>query len=697
MTMLAIDTETTGLDHFHGTMPFIVTTCDETTYQQTWEWYVDPVTRQPEIPSRDLEAIRKLIDSAETLVLHNSKFDAHALCNVIPDLVWNWDKVVDTMIASHVLCSNAFHNLTDLAVEYLDRDIEPLEKKMKGIVQEARKKVTDSIRGANKKGRCSPLQAWRIADVGLEDMPGIRSGGRFQKWKADTWLPKTIAQEFKYEPHHRFWKATLKYAQFDSAITMALWPIMWEKIREQGLEKIYHFRMRPTRIAFEMERRGVSGNTQRTIYMRDKYEKKSVELGKECVSIAKGSGYDLILPKKGANDSLRGLMLEHWKLEPVYAKKSKSGEPTLNKDAMAHYQKTLPEGSTQRKFIDTLLKKSNSDATLTYVKDYIRFMVKGVGGSYIIHPNFNLTGTDTLRWSSNNPNAQNVKHGKDDEEFSLRSCFGPAPDREWWALDAKNIELRIPFYESGEEAMIELFERSNEPPFYGSNHILVFSILWPKLWSDAVKQVGIEHAAEFCKKEYKSTQYAWTKNFNFAVQYGSGEKNADITAHQQGAYKLINQRFKKLAALNRKYVNLAQKFGYVETLPDRTIDPLRGYPVQCTMIGPDRVLPTVPLNYHVQSTAMWLTARAMIDVEEVLVQWRKEGFDAFITLQVHDEIVIDTPKRENPSTNPRRSNLGRMREIQRVMEKIGGDFVPVIPTLFGLEYHEFDWGKGTAF
>src|SRR5581483_10658108 len=201
----------------------------------------------------------------------------------------------------------------------------------------------------------------------------------------------------------------------------------------------------------------------------------------------------------------------------------------------------------------------------------------------VLHPSLNQTGTDTLRFSCSNPNEQNISKRKG---FSTRYCFGPAPGREWWSLDAKNIELRIPFYESGEEEMILLFERPDDPPYFGSNHLLIAHVLWPAEF-EACRDSKGELDGRIFKKLYADTLYQWTKNGNFAVQYGAinkadGTGTADRAYHQAGAQNKVEKRFTKLSALNKHWVWYADKYGYVETLPDRTVNPRRGYPLLCT-------------------------------------------------------------------------------------------------------------------
>lgn len=319
-------------------------------------------------------------------------------------------------------------------------------------------------------------------------------------------------------------------------------------------------------------------------------------------------------------------------------------------------------------------------------------------GWYRLHPSLNPTGTDTLRWSSKDPNEQNISK---QEGFNLRYMFGPAPGREWWSCDAKNIELRLPAYEAGETEMIELFERPNDPPFFGSYHMKIFATLHPEKF---------EKHGMACKDIYESTWYQWTKNGDFAVGYGSVEKSgtADRAYHIPGAFAQVKKLFKKIhgpGGLNERMIAFANEHGYVETMPDKNVCPEHGYPLMCTRSKWGQIKPTVPLNYHVQGTAMWWMMKAMIRCQDRLDKYnenRKLEFHAFMTMQVHDELVFDLPKSavdplsvkdwSTDKFNYLRTNLPLMRDLQKLM-MVGGDDIGV-PTPVSLKYHPVTWSEG---
>src|SRR5690606_34169720 len=128
---------------------------------------------------------------------------------------------------------------------------------------------------------------------------------------------------------------------------------------------------------------------------------------------------------------------------------------------------------------------------------------------------------------------------------------------------------------------------------------------------------------------------------------------ADRAFRVKGAQKIVAQRLTKKSELNRYWINYAQRHGQVETVPDVTVNPDKGYPLKCPTDQYGNVRPTVPLNYHVQGTACWIMARAMVKVQEY---FDNISIDARIVMNVHDEIVIDLPYRANRGNLPKVKN-----------------------------------------
>jgi len=715
--VIALDTETTGLDLYHGALPFFVTTSDEEGNQKFWEWEVDPLTRKPQIPPGDLDEIHNLLEIAGTwgdnydeetsdrhaIITQNGKFDATALRQLGIDN-WPWDNHHDTLIAAHILASNQPHDLTSLALHYLAVDILPFEDNLRKACISARTIARRSY------------PRWILAKKGTPGMPSARgSGGRkvvrgVEKdslWKFDCWLPKLLADRLNYPEGHPWYTVLRDYANADSAITAALWQVLAAELKSRGYWKIYKERMKLIRCFSVMEERGATMSKTNTEHMECVRRSQSENRATVLVELAKGCDYDLKLPKSGTSKNLSTFAFDVLGL-PVVKTTKKGGNPSLDDKALEEYVTSLPHRSKALCFVKNLREKRKFDTALLYLDQYKRYRLPYLPPDwFVLHPSVNVTGTDTLRHSHSNPNTANVSKR---DEANLRYCFGPAPGREWWCADGQNLELRIPAYLAGEEEMIRLFERPNDPPYYGSNHLLNFHTVYPDIWEVELKAVGYEKVGPHIKEKYAATWYQWGKNGGFAVQYGAVLKRdvvgtADRAFHRPGSHAKLVARFQRIhgsGGLNEQCIREAEKYGYVETVPRKSVDPIRGYPLMVARTEWGSVLPTVPLNYKVQGTAMDWTNAGHVRCQEYLDKLNADLVNAYklnsvddgyhIVLEVHDELVFDFPAGTGPE--PWKTNLPVALECKRLMEKGGEDIG--VPTPVSLKYHPKNWAEGKA-
>lgn len=717
--MIALDTETTGKDLHHGAKPFLVTFAMPDGTQPFCEWRVNPETRGPEVPTEDFDAIRELIDSADELILQNAKFDAAALAT-IGIKSFPWHKVHDTLFAAHLLASNRPKDLTTLSTIYLGRSIKKVEDATEVAVQECRRYCKHH------------MPKWRIAGVGDPMMPSLKKSSKkkdAKTWKNDLWLPRAVADQLDYPDDHPYRTVTRDYANEDSATTLAVWVVLREELVRRGLWELYECRRKLLPIIYDMESRGVTLSEKRMDEIYKQYSAEAYTKATVCLNLAESFGFGLDLPKGGAvNKSLRVFCFDVMQLEPVRNPKAKTLAPCLDtKNAIPHYLDTLPRNSRERLFVQNLVDKRSCDTATGYMDQYRHY---GVPSDAIrcpeflcLHPSVNPAGTDTLRFSFSNPNSANIGtqetlckecDGEACDECnhtgkarrSPRYPFGPPPGREWWSFDAQNIELRIPAYESGEEELIALFEKPNQPPYYGSEHLLNFSIVYPDIWAEAVAKVGLDKAGPWIKK-HRLQDYKRVKNGDFAIGYGAvdradGTGTADRSFGRPGSQARLKAKFARKEKLNQKWIRFAEQHGYVETIPDRTVNPKRGYPLLCKRTDWGDILPTVPLNYHVQGSAMWWTSKAMIRVYEFferlnrgeLFLGRKWPGGYYIVLQVHDELDLDMPSGRGKAPMPYGYNLPIAKEVKRLME-LGGEDIG-IPTPCGVEFHEQNWSEGVT-
>jgi DNA polymerase I-like protein with 3'-5' exonuclease and polymerase domains len=383
-------------------------------------------------------------------------------------------------------------------------------------------------------------------------------------------------------------------------------------------------------------------------------------------------------------------------------KKTEKGNPSMDKDVMGYWLVTLPRSSPEYHFVKNLAKYRKRQTALGYIDSYEKFVVGDC-----IHSSLNPTGTSTLRFSSSSPNQQQISR---QEEVNTRFCFGPREGMVWYSFDFENLELRIPGYHANEKKMIDLFERPNDAPYFGSYHLLNASIVYPEIFYEEVcpncagskrsldedkvpchcvvngKYVG-QPKKRICdikgafKTRYETTWYHRIKALDFAKQYQCGKETADRAAHKEGAFELVTTGLMEVEKLNQRQIWLANHRGYIETIPDKTVDPSRGYPVHFRR--EHRVVkPTLPMSYFIQSTAMWCTMKAMIRVEAQLQEWG----DCYLIFQVHDEIVVEMPAGH-------KDNKARANRIRQLMEKSGEDIE--IPLRVSVKRHDNNWSEGS--
>ena len=750
--MISVDTETTGTDLHHGNKPYLVTMYDDETDEQTyWEWDVDPLTRESVIPESDLDEIGDALALTER-VLHNPVFDVKALSNVRVSFGedWEWDLTHDTLMASHILATNKPHDLTSLALEYLGVDVKPFEDE----IRQATNKARQIAKRRKPKWRIASPDLSDMPSVRSSSDKTFRGTEEESFWKADMWLPRAFvvnAPEILPEingwtrgddPEAHSWSDVCsKYANSDTAVTLPLHFELASILSQRNLQAIYKERMKLVRIVFGMQNRGVSYSHERLLELEQDYSEYVGHSENEMLDIALAYDYELDIPKGANNDSLRNFCFgfetvfksdgtenclvcnkalaktergrERWqKFEgkwicsdkcqgrtvsgswlnlPVVAR-TPAGKPSANKAAMNIYEVTLDKGE-QKDFIDALRVKRKLGKSLEYITSYKKFGQHVNEDWYRLNPSLNPCGTDTLRWSSHNPSQQVISKQLDHNGRNLRYIFGPLPGRVWYSLDYDNLELRIPAYECQEPAMLELFEHPDRGPYFGSYHLLIFSILHPDKY-DHDDPMGLIKA----KDKYKSTWYSWTKNGNFAELYGAvdtgdGKGTADIAFHVPGAQEIISKRLTEKNKLNRDWINYARKYGYVETMPDITVDAECGFPIRCKRSSFNQIVETVPLNYHVQGTACWVVMRAMIKTQGLIDEWNRDLKEPeyFMPMNIHDELVFDFPLRMKGKKD---LNLPKVFALRRTMESIGEDIG--VRLTCGLDRHTENWSKGKS-
>ncbi len=234
-----------------------------------------------------------------------------------------------------------------------------------------------------------------------------------------------------------------------------------------------------------------------------------------------------------------------------------------------------------------------------------------------VHTTFKQTGTATGRLSSTEPNLQNIPV-RTELGRELRRYFLPE-NRDYVIVDAdySQIELRLLAAISGDENLCEAFREGAD--IHTSTAAAVFGV--PR---EAV-------TPEMRKK---------AKAVNFGIMYGIGAFSLadDIGVSRQQAQEFIDRyfgQFPKIDDYLKRTIAEAYENGYVTTLFGRRryIAELSGKNKMQQKFGE-----RVAMNSPIQGTAADLIKIAMVRVHNRL---KREGLQARLILQVHDELLIE--------------------------------------------------------
>jgi DNA polymerase-1 len=271
-----------------------------------------------------------------------------------------------------------------------------------------------------------------------------------------------------------------------------------------------------------------------------------------------------------------------------------------------------------------------------------------------VHPSFNQVGTSWTRYSSSDPNGQNVSKKA---VLPLRRVFGPPPGYVWLAVDYAQLELRIFAYASKDQGLIKAFESGMD--FHMQTACEMFGVAPDKVTSE---------------------QRRFAKNVNFGIIFGAGPNKIDHTTGRPGTYALYMQKFPNARDYMRRVISGVEEKGYCETLGGYRLYVPQGKAYAA-------------VNGVVQGTAGEIVKNAMVDIHEKgLVDWEQPSEEypyggSAIVANIHDELIFQFPQ-----AYPYRA-LGR--RIIRCMEEAGTRLGVVTPCDAKLIFT--NWAEGEKF
>lgn len=423
--------------------------------------------------------------------------------------------------------------------------------------------------------------------------------------------------------------ALMKLLAEEAAATRAVWAVLERKLaRDPALERVYQTIERPLMpVLFRMEREGVALDCRLLLEESKELAVRIDDLEKQAYAAAGGREFNMSSPKQLAQI----LFVEQG--IPV-VKKTASGAPSTDEEVLSELALDYP-----------LPKIILEYRRLTKLRStYLEKLPKMTDADGRIRTTFGQATAVTGRLASSDPNLQNIP-ARTPEGRRIREAFRARPG--WLIVDAdySQIELRIMAHLSRDEGLLCAFARGED--IHRSTASEVFRTPLEAVTPDERRMAKV---------------------INFGLIYGM---SAFGLAQQMGldrkvAAAYVDEYFHRFPGVKR-YMDstraAADKAGYVETVFGRRL----WLPeIRSGRRNLKAAAERAAINAPMQGTAADLIKLAMIAVDKWL---REEKLRSRLILQVHDELVLETPPEE----------AERVREmLPKLMAEVATLSVPLI-------------------
>ena len=605
-SIIAVDTETTGLDWQVNANFFMITVAYDSLDNQTktaaFEWSVDPFTREPIFldslkDERILKLMEWLQDKSIIKIFANAKFDRHILEK---NLCTVKGTIYDVLLAAW--CCNSqekSYGLKTLSEKYLDFPIAD-EKHLKQLTVTARAK-----------GKTHHYNLGKVLQM-------------------DYWLIKAFYPENKL---------CEKYARNDVIRTLYLWEYYFKGMQVFNVWETFLREIKVMNIIYEMESRGVRFFESDCIEEIKNLNVKILNVGSNVKTALRNATLNLNSPIQLAK------YLYGWDK----TKKDFSFQPCYDLEVTEWTEKGQPSTSTPtlEKYkadpvINDLIKYRGYEKGRTSCKNYLlaKAQDKFITSSdfpflkqWRLQPEFNqiaayVGGSEkgarrTGRLSSSNPNLQNVADASKSGGLFVtdgRSFFGPREGYVWYCIDYSQLELRI-FAERTGGKLKDAFLQGRDPHNETRQHVPYLAKM----------------PAEKGRKLAKNTNFTIINCGGAEVlfkKYGMPLDEGSIIINE------FHSEFRETKQRQRQAEQFALKNGYIETIIGRKINIDKSKNKEGGYKFAYRAT-----SYDIQGSAADAIKLAMIETTKFIAAFT-DKVEAHLVLSIHDELVFEIRKED---------------------------------------------------
>jgi DNA polymerase-1 len=395
-------------------------------------------------------------------------------------------------------------------------------------------------------------------------------------------------------------KATA-YAGEDADVTLRLWNVFKPRLHQEGATRIYELVDRPlVPVIAQMEHAGIKVDREHLSRLSAEFTAGIAALETEIHGLA-GQSFAI-----GSTQQLGAILFDKMGLKG--GKKGKSGAYSTDVTIL---EKLKAEGSEISGKVLEWRQLSKLKSTYT---DALQSQINKDSGR--VHTSYSLTGAQTGRLSSTDPNLQNIPI-RTEVGRQIRHAFVAEPGNVILAADYSQIELRLAAHMADVPALKEAFL--------------------------AGQDIHSRTAQELFGEVNRDTR-GRAKTINFAILYGISRwglaSRLEIGADEaQDMISRYYERFPGISVYINETLEKVRATGFTETLFGRkTWFPRIRAPIQHERQGAERAA----INAPIQGTSADIIKRAMVRMGPAL---ERAGLsEVKMLLQVHDELVFELPQ-----------------------------------------------------
>jgi DNA polymerase-1 len=392
-----------------------------------------------------------------------------------------------------------------------------------------------------------------------------------------------------------------EYAAEDADICLRLWLRLQPRISAENVARVYQRVDKPlVSVIGRMERRGIKVDREYLARLSREFATEIAALEERIYEAACGP-FTI-----GSPQQLGAVLYERLGLKG--GRKGKSGQYSTD---VTELERLAAEGIDCARLVLDWRQLTKLKSTYT---DALQAQINPETGR--VHTSFSLTGAQTGRLSSNDPNLQNIPI-RTEIGRKIRDAFIAEPGHQILSADYSQIELRLAAHMADVPQLKEAFNAGADI------HAITAEELFGTVDRDTRNKA---------------------KTVNFAILYGisSWGLAGRLGVPKDEGKAIIDRYFERFPGI-RAYIHgtlgFAREHGFTRTLFGRKthFEPNIRSPNPSIRGGAERAA----INAPIQGTSADLIKRAMARMDEALADAGLE--DVKMLLQVHDELVFEVP------------------------------------------------------